>query len=237
MPCYTCANMADIVKKEKAQILRKEGLGINEIAEVLNASKSTVSYWCKDIELTQTQINRLRQKQKNSGIKALFATFEKKRQQRILSVNRLMQEGRREVQSITKRELFLLGLALYWAEGYKKGNEEVGFTNGDSKIIRLIIKWFRVCYQVDPNNFILRVSINELHRNRVNEVVDYWVKETSLCASQFTKTSLIKTKSKKIYSDISKHFGTVRIKVRRGANLRRRILGSLEALGDIEMIE
>lgn len=229
--------MANIAQKERAQVLRREGQGINEIAEKLNISKSTVSYWCKDIELTKTQINRLREKQKISGIKALLATFEKKRQQRLLLVNNLMQEGKQEVGSITKRELFLLGLALYWGEGYKKGNEEVGFTNSDSKIIRLIIKWFKVCYHINPENFILRVSINELHRNRINEVMEYWLKETSLHKSQFTKTSLIKTKSKKIYSNASKHFGTLRIKVRRGANLKRRILGSLEALGDIETIE
>ena len=229
--------MADIEKKEKAQSLRRQGQGINDIAEKLIVSKSTVSYWCKDIELTKVQISKLREKQKISGIKALLATFEKKRQQRILLVRNLMQQGKKEVGSITRRELFLLGLALYWGEGYKRGNEEVGFTNSDSKIIRLIIKWFKICYHINPDDFILRVSINELHKNRVSEVVGYWVKETSLDISQFTKTSLIKTKSKKIYRDIGTHFGTLRLKVRRGANLRRRILGSLEALGDIEVIE
>ncbi|MEK7574849.1 MAG: hypothetical protein AAB511_01305 [Patescibacteria group bacterium] len=229
--------MAYIRQKEKAHALRQQGRGINEIAGMLNASASTVSYWCKNIELTKDQVNRLRQKQKIAGIKALLVTFEKKRLQRLLSVQSLMSQGKQEVGLIKKRELFLLGLALYWGEGYKRGNDEVGFTNSDSKIIRLIILWFKICYHVSPDRFILRVSINELHKDRAQKVLQYWVAETSLPQSQFTKTSFIITKSKKIYSDPEKHFGTLRIKVRKGTNLKRQILGSLEALSEITMVE
>lgn len=229
--------MANILKKEQAQIFRRKGLGINEIAEKLVASKSTVSYWCRDIKLSHTQLNILREKQKNSGIKALLFHFEKKRQHRMDLIKNLMKRGSSDVGLITRRELFLVGLALYWGEGYKKGNEEVGFTNSDYKIINLMILWLKTCYQIDRKNLILRVSINELHKNRVSEVLDYWARKTSLGLDQFTKTSLIKTKSKKIYTDHGTYFGTLRVKVRKGSNLRRRILGSLEALGGVKMIE
>jgi len=229
--------MANIILLEKVQGLRRQGVGINEIAMRLNVSKSTVSYWCKNISLTKSQISRLKEKQKTSGVRGLLIFFEKKRKQRLMNVRQLMSQGASDVGQIAKRELLLIGLALYWGEGYKRGNDEVGFTNSDSRIIKLIIRWFKVCYGINSKDFILRVSINELHKNRGKEVLEYWSKETDLPMSQFTKISFIKTKSKKIYSNLDEHFGTLRIKVRRGTNLKRRILGSLEALGNLGRIE
>jgi hypothetical protein len=85
---------------------------------------------------------------------------------------------------------------------------------------------------VEDRSFILRVSINNIHESRTEKVLDYWSKVTNIPPSQFTKTSLIKSKTNKIYSNESVHFGTLRIKVRNGANLRRRILGSINKISE-----
>jgi intein-encoded DNA endonuclease-like protein len=45
--------------KESARGLRKKGLSYNEIRKEIPVAKSTISQWCKDIELTSEQKDRL----------------------------------------------------------------------------------------------------------------------------------------------------------------------------------
>jgi transposase len=47
--------MAKTKEKQKAVILRKRGKSINEIAHTLGVSKSSVSTWCRDVILTESQ--------------------------------------------------------------------------------------------------------------------------------------------------------------------------------------
>ena len=109
-----------------------------------------------------------------------------------------------------------------------EGMKEVGFTNSDPAMILFFIRWLSKCYGITQDRLILRVSINILHINRVKEVERYWSRLTGVPLSQFTKISLIKSISKKRYANESVHYGTLRVKVRRGTDLRRKILGSVE---------
>lgn len=46
----------------KARDLRQQGHSIGDIALMLSLSKSTVSVWVRDIELTSLQVERLKEK-------------------------------------------------------------------------------------------------------------------------------------------------------------------------------
>lgn len=220
--------------REKAIALRKKGESINTISKSLGAKKSTVSYWCKDILLSKDQINALLEKQRREGIKGSFQYYEKLRKERIKRCVQLMQKGVSDVGSLSKRDLFISGLSLYWAEGYKKGNE-VGFTNSDPKMIVLFLKWLKEIYGINSDSLIFRISINNMHKDRVNKVIGYWTKLLKVEEKQFTKTSLIRTISKKVYSNHENYFGTLRVKIRRGSALRERILGSIQEISKIQM--
>ncbi|MCR4334497.1 MAG: hypothetical protein NUV47_02080 [Patescibacteria group bacterium] len=222
--------MAYILKKEKAHILRKQGMSINDIANTLQISKSTTSVWCRNILLNDTQVKKLQEKQKSESSKALLKYYEQHKKERIIQTIYYTDIGKKDVKDLSRRDLYITGLALYWAEGYKKGNEEVGFTNSDPEIIKIMIKWFEKIYQIKLENFILRISINNVHSNRIQKIINYWSSITNVPTSQFTKTSLIKTISKKRYLNHDNYYGTLRIKIRRGTNLRRRILGSISQL-------
>jgi hypothetical protein len=123
----------------------------------------------------------------------------------------------------------MVGLGLYWGEGYKKGSQEMGFTNSDPDMIRFYIDWLHASYGIRRSNLILRVSINNQHTFRVTEVEEYWSKVCNIPRNQFTKMSLIKVQSKK-HILTTDHYGTLRIKVRKGTQLRRRVLGSITAI-------
>jgi len=218
--------MVKIKEREKAMRLRKGGKSIREIASVVGVSKSTVSYWCRDISLSAKQIELLADQQAMGVLKSA----ERKRRDRKQRTKNMMEKGGRDVGVLTERDLFMIGLALYWGEGYKQGSQETALTNSDPAIIVLFIRWLKEIYGVSKNDLILRVSINSVHKNREKEVKKYWVDVTGVPLKQFTKTSFIKAKVKKIYKNRDEHYGTLRVKVRRGTDLRRRILGSIEAL-------
>lgn len=48
--------MAKSKEKNKALKLRQQGESIKKIAKKLKIAKSTISLWCRDIELTPEQI-------------------------------------------------------------------------------------------------------------------------------------------------------------------------------------
>src|SRR3989344_674100 len=128
--------MASVQLREKARLLRQKGQSISNISTALNASKSTVSYWCRNIALTNKQMRNLAQKRKDAGALGRLRAAEKKRAIRIEAVEVESKRGARAIGSLSQRDIFVLGIALYWGEGYKSGNEECGFTNSDPDISR-----------------------------------------------------------------------------------------------------
>ncbi|MEK7133044.1 MAG: hypothetical protein AAB830_03265 [Patescibacteria group bacterium] len=222
--------MAHIKLREKARALRQGGESVGKIATTLHASKSTVSYWCRDISLSDKQIQNLVRRQNEGGSVGRLRAAERKRSIRIEAVQTESRHGAQAVGIMSQRDLFILGIALYWGEGYKSGNEECGLTNSNPNIIRAFILWLKRAYSIPASDLILRVSINNLHHHRIDVVEKYWSKVTGIPHSQFTKTSLIRTSPRKIYSDPEQHYGTLRVKVRRATALRRRILGSIDAI-------
>ena len=222
--------MAKIAQREKARNLRRRGISIREVAKQVGVSKSSASYWCRNIALTSGQIRRLSEKQKKASVEALLRASERKRQERIRREHRLNVEGKERVGRIAERDLFMVGLGIYWGEGNKKGDLTAGFTNSDPTIIKFGIQLFREIYGVETKDLILRVGINVIHKRRALEVLQYWVDATGVPLNQFNKTSFIKAKVKKPYENFAEHFGTLRVKVRRSTNLKREIMGSLQAL-------
>ena len=231
IPGDILTTMANQELCETARALRREGRSINDIVAISHAPKSTVSYWCRDIALSATQIDSLARKSRDRGKIGMLHAAENKRALRQAAVELQKKRGGKDVGKLSSRDLFVLGLALYWGEGYKSGNEECGLTNSDPRIMRTFVMWLQKFYRVPLSDLILRVSINHVHRRRVLTVERYWSHVTKVPRSQFTKTSLILIRSRKVYANTGEHYGTLRIKVRRGTTLRRRIIGSIEEIG------
>ncbi|KKW45886.1 MAG: hypothetical protein UY98_C0035G0004 [Candidatus Kaiserbacteria bacterium GW2011_GWA2_58_9] len=207
--------------------MRRRGKSIRHISSTLHASKSTVSYWCRNISLSSKQIQKLVLNKLEGAAVGRLRAAERKRSARLAAIQAEGELGAQAVGSLSQRDLFILGAGLYWGEGYKNGNEECGLTNSDPAIIRAFIQWLKEIHSVRMVDLILRVSINATHKHRDREIKRYWSLITTIPLAQFTKTSFIKISSRKIYKNSHIHFGTLRVKVRRGTALRRRILGSI----------
>ncbi|MDZ4285720.1 MAG: hypothetical protein U1A23_02210 [Candidatus Sungbacteria bacterium] len=165
-------------------------------------------------------------KQKIGGLIAA----EKLRKRRIEQTKRLLNEGVKEIYGLTPRELFLVGVALYWAEGYRKGNEEFGFTNSDPRMIKLMIRWLQEACDIPKERLRLRVCINVIHKKRLHAIKKFWSELTAVSLNQFSKPTLIKVSNKKKYVNSSQYFGTLRVKVLKGTVFRRKVMGWLEGI-------
>jgi hypothetical protein len=217
--------------RKRAEVLRKKGGSIKDISRILSVSPSSVSRWCRDVSLTSAQRSRLEEKRKKAGIKALTPWILRNKNSKREDQTEQTRLGVNDVGILTDRELMLTGLGLYWGEGYKRGSQEWGFTNSDPRVIRTILTWLDRCYQINRSRIHARLTINALYESESNRLIRIWSKETGIPMSSFAPASIIRgygnpDRSARAYK------GTLRIKVRNGTSLRRRILASIEAIAD-----
>lgn len=222
--------MKKINERNEAIKLRKQGLSLNEISRMLKISKSTASIWLRSVQISGSAQKRLLGRTKSASLEGLSKYTKFVKDEKIKREIEDQNIGLSELGILSKRDIYCIGLGLYWGEGYKKGNQEFGFTNSDPAMIIFYIKWLGEIFNLKNEDLIFRVSINEAHSHRVDEVVSYWVKLTGSRKSQFTKTSLIKAASKKKYDNSGLHMGTLRIKVRNGTRMRRRVVGAISGI-------
>lgn len=221
--------MAKSKEKNQALKLRQKGKSIKDIAKRLKIAKSTVSLWCRDIRLTPEQIQKLHEKMVKGGYRGRMKGARLQYERRLKRIKEWKKIGVERIGKLSNRDLLIAGLALYWGEGSRK-TRRVSLSNSDPKIIQFIIKFLKRVFDIDKSRLTAYVGINRIHKNRVQEVENYWSKTTGIPKEQFTKTTLIKSKNKKKYSNFSVHYGTVTIKVRKSADLYYCIMGLIERL-------
>ncbi len=212
--------------------MRSKGETVRNIAKKLNTSFSTVSFWCRDIKLTDAVIKVMKFNKKERSIKGLLKYSEMKRAKRIKNTFDQKQEGAKMVTNFSKKDIFMVGLGLYWGEGYKESNDEMGFTNCNPKMIRFYIKWLNL-NGILKGNLIFRLSINEVFRIQERKIKNFWIKYLNIKEKQFSKTTFIKSRLKKGFiKNIDTYNGVLRVKVRRGLALKNKILGAIEYMAN-----
>ena len=219
--------MAKSKEKNKALELRQKGESIKVIAKRIGIAKSTVSLWCRDIKLTPAQIQRLHEKMIRGGYYGRMKGARMQYEQRLKRIEEFKKQGIEYLGAISAREFLVAGVALYWGEGQKKGRE-VRVTNSDPEIIKFMLKWFRMVWGINKDRIALSIIINRIHRKRIREVEEYWSRVTKIPLEGFTKTTLIKAKSKKRYKNFAIHYGTLTIRLKKSTNLHHQIIGMIE---------
>lgn len=204
--------MAKSAQRIEARRLRRTGESIIVIAKKLGVAKSFVSHWCDDIFLTKQQRKKLLWNSFKGGKKGRLLGAMANKRERINREKNLKNEGLKEIGKLTQRELFLVGAALYWAEGLKK-DRRITLVNSDPEMIILFIRWLKECLCVNIEDIYCHVSINQDHQFRINEVQNYWSKITGIPLSGFTKPSY-----KKVYENFNEHYGTLFLKLRKSTN-------------------
>lgn len=172
-----------IIRRQQAVILRKKGASIKAIALQLQAAQSSVSIWVREVKLTQEQTMRLRSNTHTPEV------IERRRQSRLNSElakrTAVIKAAKREITMLSRRELWLIGTALYWAEG-SKTQRTVQFANGDIRMVLLMLRYFREICEVDETKIRGCIHIHE--SLDVQAAESYWIKATGIAANKFYKT-------------------------------------------------
>jgi len=221
--------MAKSKEKNTALMLRQGGESIKEIAKKLNIAKSTVSLWCRDIELTPEQIRKLHEKMVKGGYEGRIKGARMQYEKRLKKIEEEKIEGIRKIGKLSERDLLIAATSLYWGEGSRK-RREIGFSNSDPEMIKFIIRCFEEVWNIGKSNFILRVGINKIHKDRIREIENYWEKITEIPKDQFRKPTLIKSRNKKNYKNFPVYYGTLNVKIRKSSNLYYRLMGLIGGL-------
>lgn len=221
--------MAKFELKIKARELRRKGISVNKIAKKLKVSKGTASIWVRDIILSISQLEKLRQSEIRGSELGRLKSALMQKEKRLRKIEENKKLGIKELKNMTHREFFIAGLALYWGEGTKKG-QEISFCNSDPKMITLFINWITRFYAVKKEEIYFRVAVNELHEKREQVIREYWAKELNISLDQFRKTTFKRVKNKKVYENFNDHYGTMLAKIRQPSRIYYKILGQIEGL-------
>lgn len=191
--------------REKAIRLRSRGLSYNEILEKVPVAKSTISLWCRDIQLTSEQKKRLEEQNRKGGlegIKAIQTMFWEKR------CNAFLEGIKLSYELAINNPKFVAGLMLYWAEGTKKNSTAV--TNSDPRIIKFMTIWLKDFFNIKPEQLVLALHLHP--EQNEGKIRSYWIKMTNIPATNFRK-SYIKPKGSGYKKNILQH-GTAKLVVR-----------------------
>ena len=211
---------------QKAIDLRKQGKTYSEILNCVPVAKSTLSLWLQGVGLSISQKQRITEKRRRAQIKGANA----RHADRIKRQSDLIQKAKIEVGHISHRELWLIGIALYWAEGSKEKDYKPGsrasFSNSDPNMIALFIKWLKDCVGLIEDDLMLSIYVHESCIDRVFAIRKYWSDFLELPASFFKdiyyKKNKLNTKRK---NSGNLYNGLLRVNIRSSSDLNRRIAG------------
>ncbi len=206
--------------REKAIVLRKQGLSYKEIREKISVAKSSLSLWLKGISLSEKDRKRLYTK--NIHLMARGAQSQKERRKR--EVEALLAESAKDIfLPLSRESLRLMGAALYWAEGSKGG--VMCFTNSDPHLILFFVRWIEAMFHIRANT--LKGRINMYPQQNEKALKHFWSELTGIPIERFGK-SFVKPLSKN-YKKNNLYYGTMRIEVPKSVDLKHRTFGWVQA--------
>ena len=172
-----------LAERQAAIKLRLQGHSIKDISMSLGVSKSSVSIWVRNVELSAQQRTVLDRKSYSkkaieSRRKTRLANEYQKRQ-------KVIKTAEKSIPKISNKNLWLMGVMLYWAEGGKT-QRMVRFSNGDPEMIKIMMAFFRRICHVPESKFRGYIHIHP-HLNHLS-AEKYWSDTAQIPLSQFFKT-------------------------------------------------
>lgn len=178
--------MAKYVLRSRAIDLRRKGMSYSQIKKYLRVSKSSLSLWLRDLPLSDSRIRELRD-HNQERIEHYRNTMARKRRDRRIVVYKKM---RKEIGGLSKREFFIAGLFLYWAEGTKADPYTVTFTNTDPAMAVCFLHWLT---KLGINKDRIKIYLHLYSDMNVRKEIDFWSQRLGISLSAFRKPYIKKS--------------------------------------------
>jgi len=211
--------------------MRKQGKTYNEINSLLSVPKSTLSGWFKELKISPIIKMRLWTNSQRKWAQSI-TNYNKRRALDVFNRNNEIQQRiSKEIGKLTKRELMLIGIALYWAEGNRKDRWRIRFSNSDPAIIAIMMDFFRRVCKVKEDRFTAKIHIYPNISER--KAKGFWSGVSGIPLRQFRKSLLVISKSSKLRRPPNTlPYGTMHIAIS-DVNLTNRIRGWILGLSKI----
>jgi transcriptional regulator with XRE-family HTH domain len=152
--------------KEKARQLRREKkLTIDELAERLALSRSTIYYWVNDIEIDRTPLTNFPPAAYVAASRANRRRFEGLREA-------AYDEGVEEFLHWDSDPSFREFVCMYIGEGYKRCRNTVSIANSNPAVMRLAVHWLR---RISPKPVWFSIQYHE--DQDLDELREFWARE------------------------------------------------------------
>lgn len=208
------------VENEKAIALRKNGLSYREVLQQVSVAKSTLSLWLRDVNLAKKQKQVLFEKRRLSALRGAA----KRREQRLTSTRLIELLAQKEAGWFSDKSLWIAGAMLYWAEGAKQKttniSQGVKFSNSDSGMIKLFLKWLTEICRVAQKDIKCELYIHQ--NGKVKEATNYWNQQLIPLKVEavYLKRNKIATNRKNTNDE---YHGLITVRVYKSTDLNRKI--------------
>jgi transposase-like protein len=221
--------MKTVEREEARRLRREEGRSVKELAALLGVSRSSISLWVRDIELTEDQHTALRRRMGGRIDGARVNTVRARERHR-----KAQNDGR----AVARRGdvLHAAGCMLYWAEG-SRNRHAIEFVNSDPAMVVLFLRFLRDCYAVPDAKVRVTCNLFADHEERQREIEDFWLCELELpraCLRKSTVNRYSKHSKKKRRNKLP--FGTCRLNVY-DTRLVHEIRGAIQQYGGFDREE
>lgn len=208
-------------ERKRAIALRKQGYSYGEIRKQVPVSQASLSLWLRHIPLTKEQ-------QRKNETRGRLLGAQTRRRQRLLRREELKIEASESLPRLVKDPFFVLGLALYWAEGSKQKpwnvSEAVRFSNSDSRAVVLMQKWFCLFGGTTKEELIYRLHIHETAD--IERAKEIWANSLGISADKIyvsIKRNNSVFRKNHTRNELSDYKGLVAVMVRKSAEFNRLI--------------
>jgi len=215
------------IKTKEKQIaieLRLKGYSYSQIKSELGLSKSTLSGWLKNYPLSEERIRELKFNEKK--IEKYRETC-RKRKENILKG--IYNSEKKIIFPLSKRDLFIAGLFLYWGEGGKTKESELILSNTNPAMIKFFVYWAENVLGFDRSK--ISVKLHLYSDMDIAKEIDFWSKEIKVKKSQFIKPYIKNSKISSLTYKNGFGHGTCNIAIC-NAVLAKKILMGLKAAED-----
>lgn len=195
--------------RQKAKLLRSNGKTFSEIKKALkvNIPKSTLSLWCKDVDLPSWYKEKLDALNFKNLTKAQKMACISNRAKQSKRLQELRDKNAHLPEKLHDKDILKMLLAmLYLGEGAKwKTHRGLYLGSADPNIIKLYMRLLYLCYGVGPGNFKGRVCYRA--DQNLESLQKYWSRVTSIPIKNFYKSkpdsrTIGKTTKKKGYKGV-----------------------------------
>ncbi len=218
--------------KQEVIKLRKSGESYGQISASLGIPKSTLSVWLKDVKLSQIAQKKIRSRTNSTAISKLI---ERNKNQTAIASDR--QESIRTLAKIESANLlldplFLAGVSLYWAEGYKRGAlgskwKSIDFANSDPEMIKLMINFFTKFFEFKKTKIKVQIMLHD-PKNSI-AAINFWQHLTGIPKTNFFKVSTVISRASLQKRNKKLQYGTIHLRVNKVESFFR-LIGWIDGL-------